>query len=70
MIAKAVRLKMPPKARFLPHEEIPSPLPLHWEPFLLLELAALRLSPVYYGLGVSAGDGTGVVIIPGLLGMG
>ena len=69
MIAKAVHLKTPPNARFLPHEEIPSPLPLHWEPFLLLELAALRLSPVYYGLGVPAGDGTAVVIIPGLLGM-
>ena len=69
MIAKAVNLKTPPKARFLPHEEIPSPLPILCEPFLLLEFAALRLSPVYYGLGVPAGDGTAVVIIPGLLGM-
>jgi pimeloyl-ACP methyl ester carboxylesterase len=69
MIAKAVNLKGPPKARFLPHEEIPSPLPILCEPFLLLEFAALRLSPVYYGLGVPAGDGTAVVIIPGLLGI-
>jgi len=29
----------------------------------------LRLSPVYYGLGIPPGDGTAVVIIPGLLGM-
>jgi pimeloyl-ACP methyl ester carboxylesterase len=69
MIAKAVNLERPPKARFLPHEEIPSRLPILWEPFALLELAALRLSPAYYGLGVPAGDGTAVVVIPGLLGM-
>jgi len=68
-MAKVGSLKRPPKARFLPHEEIPSPLPILYEPFLLLEFAALRLSPVYYGLGVPAGDGTAVVIIPGLLGM-
>jgi len=69
MIAKAVDLKRPPKAHFLPHEEISSPLPILCEPISLLEFAALRLSPVYYGLGVPAGDGTAVVIIPGLLGM-
>ncbi len=69
MIANAVNLKRPPKARFLPHEEIPTPLPILSEPFSLLEFAALRLSPVYYGLGVSAGDGTAVVTIPGFLGM-
>jgi pimeloyl-ACP methyl ester carboxylesterase len=69
MIAKAVNRRTPPKARFLPHEEIPSQLPIFCEPFLLLEFAALRLSPVYYGLGVPAGDGTAVVIVPGLLGM-
>jgi pimeloyl-ACP methyl ester carboxylesterase len=69
MIANAVNLKRPPKARFLPHEEIPTPLPILSEPFSLLEFAVLRLSPVYYGLGVSAGDGTAVVIVPGFLGM-
>ena len=69
MIANAVNLKRPPKARFLPHEEIPTPLPILREPFSLLEFAALRLSPAYYGLGVSAGDGTAVVIVPGFLGM-
>ena len=69
MIGKTVHPKAQPKARFLPHEEIPSPLPIFHEPFLLLEFAALRMSPVYYGLGVPAGDGTAVVIIPGLMGM-
>jgi len=68
-MAEVGNLKTPPKARFLPHQEIPSPLPILSEPCSLLEYAALRLSPVYYGLGVPAGDGTAVVIIPGLLGM-
>jgi len=68
-MAKAVNLRTPPKARFLPHGEIPSPQPILYEPFLLLEFASLRLSPVYYGLGVPAGDGTAVIIIPGLMGM-
>lgn len=61
--------KRPPRVGFLPHQEIPSPLPILSEPCSLLEFAALRLSPVYYGLGVPAGDGTAVVVIPGLLGM-
>ncbi len=43
-------------------------LPILSESFSLLEFATLRLSPVYYGLGVPAGDGTAVVIVPGFLG--
>lgn len=66
---KAGSLKQPPKVRFLPHEEIPSLLPILSESCSVLEFAALRLSPVYYGLGVPQGDGTAVVLIPGLLGM-
>ncbi len=61
--------KTPPKARFIPHEEISSPRPIFCEPYSLLEWATLRLSPVYYGMGVPAGDGTAVVIIPSFLGM-
>jgi triacylglycerol lipase len=61
-----VKPERPAKARFLPHEEISSPLPILCEPLSLLELAVLRLSPVYYGFGVPAGDGSAVVIIPGL----
>ncbi|HXY52644.1 MAG TPA: alpha/beta fold hydrolase [Terriglobales bacterium] len=69
MTSKAVSLKRPSKARFLPHEEIPSPLPILSEAFSVLEFVTLRLSPVYYGLGVPAGDGTAVVVVPGFLGM-
>ena len=69
MKAIAVNLKCPPKVRFLPHQEIPYAVPIFCEPYSLLEFATLRLSPVYYGLGVPRGDGTAVVIIPGFLGM-
>ena len=68
MIPQTVSLRTLPKPRFIPHEEIPSRLPILYEPFLLLEIAALHMSPVYYGLGVPAGDGAAVVIIPGLMG--
>jgi pimeloyl-ACP methyl ester carboxylesterase len=64
---ETVKPERPGKARFLPHEEISSPLPIFCESLSLLELAELRLSPVYYGMGVPAGDGSAVVIIPGLL---
>ncbi len=62
-----MKLKSTAKARFLPHEQIPSPRPILCESLSFLEIAALRLSPVYYGLGVPAGDGSAVVIVPGLL---
>lgn len=65
---RTVETKNPSKAPFLPHEEISSPLPILCEPLSLLEFAALRLSPVYYGMGVPAGDGSAVVIIPCLMG--
>jgi pimeloyl-ACP methyl ester carboxylesterase len=61
-----VKPDRPAKARFLPHEEISWPLPILCEPLSLLEFAVLRLAPVYYGVGVPAGDGSAVVIIPGL----
>lgn len=35
----------------------------------MLEFLALRFSPAYKGVGVPRGDGAGVVVIPGLLGM-
>jgi len=62
-----VKSERPAKARFVPHEEIASPLPILCELLSLLEFAALRLSPVYYGRGIPAGDGSAVVIVPGLL---
>jgi triacylglycerol lipase len=69
MLSKAVNLKRPLKARFLPHQEIPSSVPIFSESWALLELATLRLSPVYYGLGIPEGEGSAVVVIPGFLGM-
>ena len=68
MKSKPVSPERPQKARFLPHQEVPVALPILSESLSLLELATLRLSPVYYGSGVPAGDGTGVVIVPGFLG--
>lgn len=62
-----MKAERPAKAPFLPHEEIASPLPILCEPLSLLEMAELRLSPVYYGRGVPAGDGSAVVLVPGLL---
>lgn len=64
-----VKAERTQRARFLPHEEIPVPLPILSESLSLVELVALRLSPVYYGSGVPAGDGTAVVIVPGFLGI-
>ena len=33
-----------------------------------MEVLLLHASPAYYGAGVPAGDGSGVVVIPGFLG--
>src|SRR5438046_8237498 len=39
-----------------------------WQEALVgVELLLLHATPVYYGLGVPRGDGSGVVIIPGFL---
>ncbi len=68
MIANSVgNIEEAPK--FLPHEEIPTPVPILCESYALLELATLRMSPVYYGIGVPPGDAAAVVIIPGFLGI-
>jgi pimeloyl-ACP methyl ester carboxylesterase len=55
--------------QFLPHEEIPWPSPILSEPLCVLEMMTLHVSPEYYGLDVPRGDGSAVVLIPGLLGM-
>jgi pimeloyl-ACP methyl ester carboxylesterase len=43
--------------------------PLFSEPLCVLEFLALRFSPEYYGWAIPRGDGSAVVVIPGLLGM-
>jgi len=52
---------------FLPHGEVAHPAPILSEPLCVLEFLALRLSPAYYGETIPHGDGSAVVIIPGLL---
>ena len=53
---------------FVPHGEVAHPTPIFAELLLPLEFAVLRLSPTYYGYQVPRGDGSAVVLIPGLVG--
>ncbi len=61
--------RMPDAVRFIPHGEQACSSPIFSEPLCLLEFLALRLSPVYNGVGIPPGDGAAVIVIPGLLGM-
>lgn len=45
-----------------------SHLPIWQEALFGIEILFLHASPVYFGFGVPAGDGSGVVLIPGFLG--
>ena len=59
-----------PEARpFVPHGEVLYHSPIFSEPLCVLEFLALRLSPEYHGSWIPRGDGSAVVLIPGLLGM-
>jgi len=44
------------------------PLPIWQELLVGVEMAFLRISPVYWGHGVPRGDGSAVVVVPGFLG--
>jgi len=46
----------------------PADVPLWREALFGMDWLSLRLSPVYYGVGVPRGDGAPVVVIPGFLG--
>lgn len=46
----------------------PANVPLWREALFGVDWLALRLSPVYYGIGVPRGNGDAVVVIPGFLG--
>ena len=46
----------------------PASVPLWREALFGVDWLALRVSPVYYGLGVPRGNGAPVVVIPGFLG--
>jgi triacylglycerol lipase len=45
-----------------------APLPIWQELMIGVELAYLRVSPVYWGLGIPHGNGEPVVVVPGFLG--
>ena len=48
------------------HESVPLPI---WQELLAgVELAFLRISPVFWGYGIPRGDGSAVVLVPGFLG--
>ena len=62
--------KRAPEAQpFMPHGEVTCPSPIFSEPLCVLEFLALRLSHAYHGSTIPHGDGSAVVIIPGLLGL-
>lgn len=46
----------------------PSSWPIWLEAGALLEWGILHTAPVYFGLGVTKGEGAGVVLVPGFLG--
>lgn len=43
------------------------PLPIWQELLVGVEMAFLRVSPIYWGFGIPHGDGSAVVVIPGFL---
>jgi len=44
-----------------------APLPIWQELLVGVEMASLRISPVYWGYGIPRGDGSAVVVVPGFL---
>jgi triacylglycerol lipase len=60
--------RMRPRRRLVreKHESVPLPI---WQELLAgVEMAFLRISPVFWGYGVPHGDGSAVVLVPGFLG--
>ena len=54
--------------RAIPAEFSPAEVPLWREVLFGIDWVALRLAPVYYGVGVPRGDGAPVIVLPGFLG--
>lgn len=52
----------------IPEDNAEADVPLWNEALFAAEFVLLHASPVYYGLGVPRGDGSGVIVIPGFLG--
>ena len=49
-------------------ERTPADLPIWRDIFYGLEWHTLRISPVFFGLGIPRGDGSAVIVVPGFLG--
>lgn len=63
---KRVTTRLPKRRRPSDHGE--ADVTLWTEALFAAELLLLHASPVFYGIGVPRGDGSGVVVIPGFLG--
>jgi triacylglycerol lipase len=59
---------MAPPPNGFRHEPAEANITIWQEAFFGAEFLLLYASPVYYGLGVPHGDGSGVVLVPGFLG--
>lgn len=61
-------MRMSARRRSQKKKQEPAQLPVWQESLAGVELAFLQISPVYWGYGVSHGDGSAVVLVPGFLG--
>src|SRR5579864_6025194 len=59
---------MTPRRRVQQKKKRAEPSPIWHEWMVGVELAFLRISPVYWGYGIPHGDGSAVVLVPGFLG--
>ena len=59
---------MRPSRRTVRKEHEPVPLPIWQELMAGVEMAFLRISPVFWGHAIPRGDGSAVVVVPGFLG--
>ncbi len=59
---------MRPRRRVPRRDHVSVALPIWQELLAGVEMAFLRISPVFWGYGIPRGDGSAVVVVPGLLG--
>jgi len=59
---------MPARRYEIRPDNATAPISMWQEALFAVELLLLRAAPVYYGIGVPRGNGSGVVVIPGFLG--
>ncbi len=56
------------RSKRVDHEDRVVPTPIWQEALVAVEFVCLRVSPVYWGFGIPPGDGSAVIVIPGLMG--